>query len=161
MAADRTGLTGVGGGHLHPFPTAIRQLVGQHRAERAPVLVEDGPVQPGLLPDMAARLFERARCRGVPHLQCLHNDHAVVLGDGRAFPVEEVLAGVGHPLLYPRHPADGFPAVGRTAFLPGQGTLGLAQRRKFMALPGVGEGSIQWPPCTAATSSRRCSRARL
>src|SRR5215470_6708612 len=120
-------------------PATFSQLVGQHDAKRTPSLIEDRAIKPGFLPDLAARFFSRACCRRghIAHLQRLHNDRAVVLGEVGAVLVEEILARVGNTLLDARHAANGFKPVTTAALLSGKHTLRAAKgAERLLAMVG-------------------------
>src|SRR3974390_2922006 len=124
-AASCACLTGVGGWYFDQPPAALHQLVGQHDTEGAPALIEDRPVEAGFLPHAPARRCRRScpRCGLVPPRQRLHNNRAVVLGNGCTVLVEKVLSGVRYPLLNPCHAADGFAPVNAAAPFPRQAAL--------------------------------------
>lgn len=59
-AAHRTGLRRVGGGNIRQRSAAFLQFVGEDSFKRAPALRKDGAVQPGFLPYVPSRVFNRS-----------------------------------------------------------------------------------------------------
>ncbi len=66
-SAFRTGLRGIGGIDLAKAPPAFFELVGKKGLEAKPPLIEDRAIQPGFLPDHAARFFDGS-ARGSCHV---------------------------------------------------------------------------------------------
>ena len=123
VPAGRTGLAGVGRRHQHPPAALPLELVIELTHELAPALVQNGPVQPGLGPDVPAGFIEGA-CRRpahVPHVQVLDKNHRLVLADGRRGLVQEVLPAAGNLVVKPLNPP--LLPVGRERHLAGQGAL--------------------------------------
>ena len=97
MGATRTGLTGVLGWNSNDKAAIPCCLVFQLPAKFRPALIENRPIQAGLLFHLLAVLFAVAlgRLGHIPNLQIFDGDHGVVLADlARSF-MQEVFPGVG------------------------------------------------------------------
>ena len=104
------------------------RLVLQARNQPAPALIEDGPVQPALLPDTSPRLLDRALRGGShrPHVQILHPDEI------------EAASQVGGGLLGPVPPSVGLPGPEPGDGPPGPSSpVGVPRR--------AGEAALQAP----------------
>lgn len=96
-SAFRTGLRGVGGIDVEKIPAAFFELVGEDGFEAEPTLIEDAPVQSGLLPDHAARFLDGS-ARGSRHvfdLQIFQNDGSETIGDAQSRLVRPVFPDAG------------------------------------------------------------------
>lgn len=97
--AFRAGLRRVcrvdGNEHSAPF----FQLVAKHGGKGAPSLIEDSPIQAGLLPDIPARRLNSSTrgCRHVGDVQIFENNRSETLGDGERDLVMPVASNAGAP----------------------------------------------------------------
>ncbi len=91
-----------GGVHRDEAP----RLVGEHMAQRRSAGVENDPVEPSLLPEMAARGQGRApgAARHAPHLQILEHDGMRGIGERPARPVLPVAPFPGNRAARLREP---------------------------------------------------------
>lgn len=114
-SAGRTGLRGVGGIDLAKASSAFFELVGKDGLEAEPALIENAPVQPGLLAHHAARRFNRAS-RGGRHVfdaQLFQNHGSEAPADIEGCLVGPVAANAGTSGGQTGRTADGdTPAVG-------------------------------------------------
>lgn len=97
--AIRTGLRGIGGIDLAQVSAALFELVGKDGLEAEPTLVENAPVQSGLLPDHAARIVDGSFC-GSGHIldaQVFKHDSSEALRDIQRGLVLPVTANAGAP----------------------------------------------------------------
>lgn len=92
-SAFRTGLRGVSGIDLAKVSPAFFELVGEDGLEAEPALIEDRTVEPGLLPDHAAGVFD-GPARGSRHVF-----DAEVFEDHRAEASREIERRLVRPIL--------------------------------------------------------------
>jgi len=112
--AFRTGLRGVGRRHIDQRAATFFQLVGEHRGECSPALVEDGSVQTAL---------PRAGSGHSLDVEILHGDSAEPAGDVRGNPVLPVAAGSGDACGEARHTGEPLHASPRAPLASGERAL--------------------------------------
>jgi len=96
-SASRTGSRGIGGIDPAQVSAMLFDFVGKDGLEAEPALIENAPVQSGLLADHATRLVNCAfgRSRHVPDFQVFKNDRAEAPGQIERCPMLPVAADAG------------------------------------------------------------------
>jgi len=110
IAAPVAGPAGVPRIDEDELSAAPLQLVGQLAGELRPSLVEDGPVQPGLLLHVRTGRLDRSRCAAahVLHSQIFQHEGGMVLRQAMAQLVQKVLALPGDLRAVAREPRSRF-----------------------------------------------------
>src|SRR5215204_2636202 len=98
-----TRLGTIGRVHFDHPTAALLHLVGEDQVERAPTLIQNGTVEPGLLPDHAPRIVHGARGRGghVLDAEVFQHGNAEPLGNVERGAVVEVAADAPRTPLKP------------------------------------------------------------
>src|SRR5579864_5547085 len=99
MPATGTGTRGIHRRYGQEQAARPDHLVLQLPPELGPSLIENRPVEAGLLFHSAARPLNRTSSRPghITHLQVFDDDHRVALADGRGSFVQVVPAGIANP----------------------------------------------------------------
>ena len=151
------GLTGVGRIYFAQLPATFGELVGKEGFELMPSVVQNGAVQPRLLPNVPARRVNRScRTRGhVLGLQRLQHHHAMRrsnLGGALMVPVQP---GAGHFGFRACQSLAGGIAAVRSTLTPGK-RLGLLARAPIQDIQPF-FGYIQEPAVRQRDSVRHAS----
>jgi putative transposase len=126
-----TRLGTIGRVHFDHLTAALLHLVGEDQVERAPTLIQNGTVEPGLLPDHAPRIVHGARGRGghVLDAEVFQHGNAEPLGNVERGAVVEVAADAPRTPLKPGDTAALSGIATRTPPATRQDALRAALRR--------------------------------
>jgi hypothetical protein len=126
--ARRAGLRRESSGHSDHLTAALFHFVGKDRREEVPAHVEDAPVQPNLLADVAAGLYKGTPRAGghATRVQALKYSDAEALGDVESSALVEVAPDARLPRLEPRDTGLRSPLSVRSTLTPGEDALCVA-----------------------------------